>query len=122
MSVRKLADGKLQIDIYENGRKGKRIREVFYGTESEANLYERETKALLGIPAANSSVVAGIIGPYLEWVQNHQSGRITYREIFRSLNGPSPADLCLYIVPDIPSRSYAQWHSSNNKHHIMRVQ
>jgi integrase/recombinase XerD len=86
MSVRKLADRKYQIDIYENGRKGKRIREVFYGTETEANLYERETKAMLGIPIADTSVIAGIIAPYLEWVNNHQAKR-TYDDKFWMLNG-----------------------------------
>lgn len=79
MSVRKLAEGKWQIDVYENGREGKRIREVYYGTESEANEYEREMKTMLGIPAADTSVVAGIIAPYLEWVKNHQAER-TYND------------------------------------------
>jgi len=87
MSVRKLGEGKWQIDVYVNGRKGKRIREVYYGTESEANEYERETKAMLGIPAADTSVVGGIIAPYLEWVNNHQAER-TYTEKHRILNGP----------------------------------
>jgi len=35
MSIRKSADGKYQIDIYENGRKRKRVREIFYGTEQD---------------------------------------------------------------------------------------
>jgi len=86
MSVRKLADGKYQIDVYENGRKGKRRRKVFYGTESEANLYERERKQLYGI-VTDTSLIGSIIRPYLEWVQNHQAA-MTYRDKFRMLNGP----------------------------------
>lgn len=41
---------------------------------------------MLGIPAADTSVVAGIVEPYLEWVNNHQAER-TYGEKFRILNG-----------------------------------
>lgn len=86
MAVRKLADGKWQIDIYEDGRKGRRIREVFYGTESAANLYERERKTLLGVPVPDTSTIAGIIAPYLEWVKNHQAER-TYDDKYWMLNG-----------------------------------
>jgi len=87
MSVRKLAEGKWQIDIYENGRKGRRIREVYYGTEYEANLLEREMKVKYGVPSADVSTIAGIVAPYLVHVKNHQAAR-TYGEKFRMLNGP----------------------------------
>ena len=87
MSVRKLADGKYQIDIYENGRKGKRIREIFYGTEHAANIYERERKLAAGIPVAGPDTIAAIVGPYLHWVKNNQSP-VTYRDKYRHLHGP----------------------------------
>jgi len=87
MSIRKLADGKWQVDVYEAGRKGKRIREVFYGTESEAHAYERDKKLVLGVPLAGPDIIAGIVGPYLEWVRNNQSP-MTYHSKKLFLNGP----------------------------------
>ena len=87
MSIRKLADGKWQIDVYENGRRGKRYRTVFYGTEYEANIAEREEKMALGVAPASPDIIAGIVGPYLEWVRNNQSP-MTYRDKYRMLNGP----------------------------------
>jgi hypothetical protein len=87
MSVRKLAEGKYQIDIYENGRKGPRIRKVYYGTESEANIFELELKKSLGIMPKTNDTVEQIIGPYLEWVKNHQAAD-TYKGKYKLLNGP----------------------------------
>jgi site-specific recombinase XerD len=87
MSVRRLAEGKWQIDVYENGRKGQRIRKVYYGTEVRANLFELELKTTLGIMPKTDDTVGQIIAPYLEWVKKHQA-EDTYKGKYKLLNGP----------------------------------
>jgi len=86
MGVTKLAEGKFRIDLWPEGRRGKRKREVFYGTEAEANLYHKALKLEAGHKVNPTKTVGEIVGSYLEWVRMHQAER-TYGEKFRILNG-----------------------------------
>jgi len=103
MSIRKLEDGKYQIDVYEDGRKGGRIRKVFYGSVQDANLYERDLKAELGHAPAGTDTVAGIITPYLEWVKREQAPP-TYLIKWRMLNGAILSFFGKYIPSRITKR------------------
>lgn len=103
MAVRKLADGKWLIDIYENGRHGKRYRSVFYGTEYEANIAERDLKKELGAVVNSTATIAGLIEPYLDWAQKHLAEK-TYIEKYRMINGPVLSYFGKYSTGQITKR------------------
>lgn len=84
MAVRKLADGKYQIDYYPEGRKGKRIVRIFYGTEAEAYYEERSLRRQHGPPVAIlvNPTIAQIATEFLEWVKANRAAR-TYADMAR---------------------------------------
>ena len=85
MAIRRIDDKKYQIDIRQ-GRDGKRIRETFHGTESEARLYEMELKKQLHRPIRDSHAIDEIAEEYIDHVRIHQAAK-TYIEKKRMLFG-----------------------------------
>ena len=84
MAVKKLNDGKYQIDI-RLGRKARK-RFVFYGTLEEAHIVEIKTKKQLGKPVADSNTICEIAKSYIEYVRLHQA-ETTHRDKKRMLFG-----------------------------------
>lgn len=85
MAIRQTGNKKFQIDIRQ-GRDGKRIRETFHGTESEARLYEMELKKQLHRPVRDSHAIDEIAEEYIDHVRIHQAVK-TYIEKKRMLFG-----------------------------------
>lgn len=85
MAIRKTGNKKYQIDIRQ-GRHGKRVRETFHGTESEARLYEIELKKQLHRPVRDSHAINEIAEEYIDHVRIHQAAK-TYIEKKRMLFG-----------------------------------
>ncbi|MBF0330245.1 MAG: tyrosine-type recombinase/integrase [Nitrospirae bacterium] len=78
MAIRKISDNKWWIDI-SMGRKA-RHREVFLGTQYEANEYEIQLKKALGHQQIfHNKSIGALAELYLQWVKNHQSPK-TYSD------------------------------------------
>ncbi len=103
MSVRRIGENKYQIDVYEAGRKGKRIRKIIEGTEVDANQLERDIKLALGQTPYKTETIAALIEPYLEWVKTDQSDR-TYTEKYKMLNGHILSFFGKFMPPEITRR------------------
>jgi hypothetical protein len=74
MSIRKIDKNKWEIDYYPQGRKGKRKREVFYGTEAEAKEFELQVRRQnAGLPNPTNPKIMDVIPEYMEWVKIHQA-------------------------------------------------
>lgn len=72
--MRTINEGTHTIDLYPEGRRGKRHRETFHGTREEALGYERELYlAFHKAPKPHNKTVNDIAPDYLEWVKMHRS-------------------------------------------------
>ena len=68
------------IDLYPEGRHGKRHREIFHGTIDEALVYERELYlAFHKAPKPHNKKVNEIYEEYLEWLRLHRADK-TYTD------------------------------------------
>ena len=68
------------IDIYPQGRRGPRHREIFNGTREEALVYERELLLVYNkAPKPHNKTVNEISEEYLEWLRLHRAEK-TYRD------------------------------------------
>lgn len=77
MSLKKIDENKYLIDV-RRGRKGKRYREVFHGSEKEAEIYERNVKKELGIQKVFERLTTGALyAEYIDYVKVHR-GKKTY--------------------------------------------
>lgn len=80
MSVRKIEENKYQIDYYLKGRKGKRKRINFKGTEKQAYLFEMELrKQHCGLQVSTNPKLIEVIPAYLDWMKLHRSPRTIER-------------------------------------------
>lgn len=94
MSVRPCKDkegvvipGKFIIDYYPQGRKGKQVKVVYQGKESDARKWEAELRRQGG-PSISTIVnpkIIDVIPEYLEWLHIHRA-KNTYQDVKRSLN------------------------------------
>jgi integrase len=85
MSIRPHGNGKWIIDYYPLGRKGKRVRLTFNGTEAEAKIFETELRRQhAGLPNPVNPKIIDIIPEYLEWLKIHRAKK-TYDDVFECL-------------------------------------
>lgn len=72
MAIRPIGKNKWQIDYYPQGRKGKRIRVTFQGTQSEALIFEMELRRQnSGLRNPINPKIADIIPEFLEHIELH---------------------------------------------------
>lgn len=80
MSIRKIGDHRWQIDYYPLGRKGKRRRLIYEGSESEAREYEGQLRRqnIHGMAVGPNPKIKDVLPEYLDWLKLHRSAS-TYR-------------------------------------------
>lgn len=76
MSVRKITDKKWQVDYYPQGRKGKRVRVAFQGSEAEARSLELELRRQnTSLISVINPKIMDVIPEFLEWAKVHRAQR-----------------------------------------------
>lgn len=73
MTVRKLDKDKYVIDYYPTGRKGKRVRQIHYGSEAEARALEGELRRIHAGHAGEiiNPKIIDILPEYYDWAALH---------------------------------------------------
>ena len=78
------------IDFYPQGRKGKRVRQIFQGTKGEALAIEQDLRRAPGeVVNAVSPTVKDVVAPWLEYYHNEVSAT-TYKDAVNCLKSWLP--------------------------------
>src|SRR5512143_1155700 len=72
MSIRKLSEGRYQIDV---GRGASRIRHNYSGKYEDAVIIERELRDKLGLVKTQQLTVNDLADKYLTYIQHYQSAK-----------------------------------------------
>lgn len=72
MAVRRLSENKYQIDYYPKGRKGKRRRITFRGSEAAARLFESEVRIQPDTVTRINPQILDILPEYFDWAELHR--------------------------------------------------
>jgi site-specific recombinase XerD len=124
MSVRSKSETKHVIDIYPQGRRGPRHREVFNGTREEALAYERELLLVYNkAPKPHNKTVNEISEEYLAWLKLHRSDKtckdqrkMLFKHLLLSFGNLQPDRITRSII-----QAYKAKRTDNGKKKIHRA-